>query len=402
MSSTWRNMFVNAAIVVVSLTVSYLVFSFITFRILLPNWSLNVRPYFTEMVDVLVQNSKAGYVPHDYIALLGDSYAAGHGDWLLSAKGNRAKDFHSAHVLHDLTGRDVITLGRAGAGSAQAMVRQPSRVFGEHCFFFPKLEAPRQVFVYFYEGNDLYDNIVLIQRVAPRTSGDARAAVIRHVEANYTASPRLHCLGQFAKTVSSTARFLISYRNDGPGLRSASNRIVTARGIEPTDKLQQPGALDAADTELALWLFDYALAWLQRNFPTTVVTMVYLPAPASIYRYAVPWVETPTGGGSSPEQIYTPSQKMCQEIRALSLARGVRFIDMRPFLRAAAAERPIHGPRDWEHFNEVGYRALGQGLARMLDHPASTPCRDWGDGANVAAGTDSSSPAVRPNADIGR
>ena len=75
--------------------------------------------------------------------------------------------------------------------------------------------------------------------------------------------------------------------------------------------------------------------------------------------------------------IYAASQRTCEEIRALSLARGARFIDMRPALRAAAASAVIHGPQDWNHFNDSGYRVLGETLARTMDESASTGCVDW-------------------------
>jgi hypothetical protein len=50
---------------------------------------------------------------------------------------------------------------------------------------------------------------------------------------------------------------------------------------------------------------------------------------------------------------------------------------MRPALRAAAATTVIHGPRDWNHFNNAGYRVLGETLARTIDETASTECADW-------------------------
>src|SRR5215813_3862794 len=107
----------NLALVVVSLAVTYLAASFVIFRFLLPHLSLNLHPHFPDIAEVFAQTSKAGAVPRDYIALLGDSYAEGQGDGLLAAGGDRAKFMHSAHVLQRLTGRDVVSLGIGGAGS---------------------------------------------------------------------------------------------------------------------------------------------------------------------------------------------------------------------------------------------------------------------------------------------
>jgi hypothetical protein len=64
-----------------------------------------------------------------------------------------------------------------------------------------------------------------------------------------------------------------------------------------------------------------------------------------------------------------------QKIR-VAIAQGIGFIDTRPTLRAPASATPLHGPRDWNHLNESGYRALGTYLARRIAGPASDNCDD--------------------------
>jgi len=59
---------------------TYFVAEFVFFRVLLPSMPLQLRPHLPDVADVLVQNSKSSFVPHDYVALLGDSYAEGIGD----------------------------------------------------------------------------------------------------------------------------------------------------------------------------------------------------------------------------------------------------------------------------------------------------------------------------------
>ena len=157
MRPSFRAALANALLLFVSIGVTWLVASFVIFRFLLPHLSLNLHPHFPDIAEVFAQTSKADTAPHDYIALLGDSYAEGQGDGLLAANGDRAKFVHSAHILHRLTGRDVVSLGLGGAGSVQAMVRQPARILLGDCFLYPRLEQPRQILVYFYEGNDLVD-----------------------------------------------------------------------------------------------------------------------------------------------------------------------------------------------------------------------------------------------------
>ena len=69
--------FANALLLFVSIAVTYLVASFVIFRFLLPHLSLNLHPHFPDIAEVFAQTSKAGTVPRDYIALLGDSMRRG-------------------------------------------------------------------------------------------------------------------------------------------------------------------------------------------------------------------------------------------------------------------------------------------------------------------------------------
>ena len=81
--------------------------------------------------------------------------------------------------------------------------------------------------------------------------------------------------------------------------------------------------------------------------------------------------------------IYKKSQKICEMIRGVTLAQGIDFIDTRPTFRAAAAQRPMHGPKDWMHLNENGYRVLGSYLAKRLGAPAADACDDRWDAADT-------------------
>jgi hypothetical protein len=83
--------------------------------------------------------------------------------------------------------------------------------------------------------------------------------------------------------------------------------------------------------------------------------------------------------------VYAKSQEICEKIREVSIAQGIGFIDTRPALRAAASARPLHGPRDWNHLNESGYRALGTYLARQIAAPASDHCDDRWDAPKESA-----------------
>src|SRR5512140_385907 len=112
----------NLLVVVVSVVVTYLALQLVFFRLVLTNVQLPVRPWLPETAGVLVQTTKAAAVPRNYVAIMGDSYAEGLGDWLLQAGDDDSRGFNAAHVIHEMTGWDVVSFGKAGAGSAEAFV----------------------------------------------------------------------------------------------------------------------------------------------------------------------------------------------------------------------------------------------------------------------------------------
>ena len=140
-------------------------------------------------------------------------------------------------------------------------------------------------------------------------------------------------------------------------------------------------------------MYERSLLWLRRHYPGVPITIVYLPSPSAVYRYANPEVVSwnvyvgsdPNKPGKplyvngrkfTPEAIYRNSQFICEGIRAISLQLGAAFIDTRPAMRSAASKRALHGPRDWDHFNEAGYRMLGSLVAARLRERPTDACND--------------------------
>jgi hypothetical protein len=169
---------------------------------------------------------------------------------------------------------------------------------------------------------------------------------------------------------------------------------VIAGAPTAVPELQVP-SMALAESEIAdgIMVFERSLAWLRRNFPAAPATVVYIPSPATIYRHAVPEIvgrdlydvaaSRKSGqlvlleGQMFPvSQVYARSQRICEGIRAASLKNGGGFIDTRAELRAAGARQAVHGPRDWRHVNEAGYRIIGGLVARHIDERPADACDD--------------------------
>ncbi len=391
---------INTSLVLGSLIVFYLIAELIFFRLLLPHVSLYLRPHLPDRADFFLQKSKAGYVPHDYIALVGDSYAQGMGDWLLSIGGKSDLPYHSADVLHELLGNDVASFGRAAAGSAEAMVLRVTRIYGDaDCYLFPPVEKPKHFLIYFYEGNDIDDNYRLLQHDIRLAGADIRPSIDKFLDNEYGLVSSWRCHGHFGDMIFRLTRFVIrDYFADHHVIDLPPvNRIMIAGVPTGTPELQVPSVgLDDTAMGAGFVVYERSLAWFRRKFPDVPTTVVYIPSPASLYRHAESEVIAKDvylpamnqarighpvvidGPRFAVSAIYANSQKVCEKIRKMSLDQGTEFIDPRPILRKAAAERPLHGPRDWNHFNETGYRLLGTLLAaRIGEHPTDACDDRW-------------------------
>ena len=361
----------NTALVLVSVLLTYFLVEFIFFRVLLPNMPLQLRPHLPDVADVLVQNSKSGFVPHDYIALLGNSYAEGMGDWLWQTEGNRAKPFHSANVIHDLTGRDVVSFGKGGAGSAEGIVERPAGVFsGNSCYLFPSIEPPSQMFIYYYEGNDVEDNLFFEYKVQTRYGHVDTQTIDRYLNEQYAKGNPWDCHLELLDTTTRMVKFLYEYYVSGADFFSCTtgenakyhNRLLVNGQTVQAPALQGP-ALGTGDDGIrgAMAVLDRSLNWLQHRFPGVPTTVIYIPSPLSVYHLEGEEVShcLKITYRAPADKVDPNSNFISDLVQKSAMSQGLAFLDARPTMRALAATTVIHGPRDWAHFNEAGYRALG-------------------------------------------
>ena len=395
MLSRLKQFCANATVSVVSLLLTYLVCEFLFFRFMLPEMSYNIRPFLPDRADFFMQNSKSHYVPHDYVALLGDSYAAGVGDWLLTSGGLSDKPYHSANVIHDLTGRDVASFGRVNIGSAQAMVQRVTRILDDgYCYLFPEIEPPRRLVVYFYEGNDFADNYELLLHDVKPQAGDLAPQVDAFLRDHYARPSPWACHGHFGEMLWRMGRYAVKYSWRPPpaviDLPATMNPLVIGGETRMASDFQAPPLLmSESEIGAAVTVYGRSLAWLHARFPNVPITVVYVPSAPSVYRHGsatvlLKEVFAPSDPGGPAFKyalpvpsatIFAKSQMACTRIREAT-PEGVAFIDARPAFRRAATQAPVHGPRDWNHPNELGYRTLGALVAEKIDQRDHDACDD--------------------------
>ena len=144
-----------------TIAVTYLLLEFVGFRFFLPYLPLKLHGSLPKGIRILAQPSKRSMIPREYIALVGDSYARGDGDWLLDSNAGGNPGFHSANLIYQATGRDVVAFGAPGAGSLTGLVSAPIGQFRYINASWPHaLTPPGVILVYFYSGNDFNNNLL--------------------------------------------------------------------------------------------------------------------------------------------------------------------------------------------------------------------------------------------------
>lgn len=383
-----RTLLQNGALIILSLAAGYLVIEFLLFPQLLTFVPLKLHFAIKEELRVLAQSSKKSVTPGRYLALFGDSYSQGYGDWLLDVDPDTNAPYHSAHVLHELTGREVITFGKSGSGSLSEMVGHPIRWLDYiDRAWVADLPDPEEILVYFYEGNDLNDNLAdLKARFSDRNYEPSRiyepAYFRRFIQKEVIGTSPFgnsgwedylffsHFLGQTFDSFKKGENTLIGPENISPGPGIINRVRVGGREISVPDGLQSPALeLSSGEIHLGVFLFEQALQALRQRFPKTPVTVVYLPSVLSCYEITSPYVSVQIyDQGREPNyparQVHQRSDFIAGRIRAAALKQKIPFLDTRPALRRLGRRQLFHGPKDWKHYNREGYTVLAKAIYR--------------------------------------
>lgn len=391
---TLKKLFQNFLLVLISLVAGYGLLEFVVFPKLLDKVPLKLHFAVNENIRILVQSSKDEVIPENYTALFGDSYSQGYGDWLLDANPNLNSPYHSAHVLHNITGRNVITFGKSGSGSLSGLVGNPINWLNyiRQSRLGP-IPDPQEILVYFYEGNDLNDNLEdLKKRYINRDYDPSKvydetyfrnfinSEVIRsNVIPNDNWRQTLYFTDFLKHTVDSLETkksTLIAPENISPGAGNINRILLNGKQIAIPDGLQSP-ALELTEGEIHLTttVFEQSLKYMREHFQGIPVTVVYLPSVLSCYEVVSPYVSIQIydNGRESNYPSYLVrqrSEEIATMIRTISKQENARFIDARPALRALGRKQIFHGPKDWKHYNKDGYTALAKTIIEKMSPPS--------------------------------
>jgi hypothetical protein len=315
--------------------------------------------------------------------------------------------FHSAHVIEDVTGRDVLSFGLPGSGSVRSAISNP--VAGLHylrSLISAEFPDPSWIVVYFYEGNDLTENWMYYEKtfLTDHAPAEYDNPAIFDDYINKVALGRQH-LYLAAGASSWKSRLFFSrfswrlfaekclgrkfFRKKYPGEfgliyvpenrwqprksdESINHAVIAGQTVALPDNLQGP-SMDLSPEQLqhAVGTFDKALEWSRHHFPETRFAVVYIPSVLSTYELAGEQVEAQNYFSDSNTSFSVTALKqrhewIRDEIARVSARQGLPFVDVTPDLQAAATNSTLHGPNDWNHLGRDGYRVLGESVAKRL------------------------------------
>ena len=254
---------------------------------------------------VLAQSSKAGRIPENYIAIAGDSYAQGKGDWLLDIDPNTNDAFHSAHVLQELSGRDVISFGKGGASNIKGWVREPIAKYQFiHDNIDESLTKPEIILAYFYAGNDLLDNVLDIRESFIPRYGEVALEDDMAWNEFFETSIEGCRVGPYSGMNSNfgwlpRATFKVLQKELKPGkagdelgdirIRKTGkvNSVrINGKEVYLPDRLQSPALeLSQSETDQAFLVFTRSLEYLKNCFNESQVVVVYIPSVIESYSW---------------------------------------------------------------------------------------------------------------------
>ena len=357
---------------------------------------------------ILAQSSKKSQLPHAYIALAGDSYAVGAGDWLEEVRENSffgSPDYSPAHLIHKKTGIDVVSFGQGGVGSFGGIWAEPVAQFLYiNSVKDYRLSPPRYFLVFFYEGNDIYDNIQFITKKLKLTGKEIQK------EINLTRLPE-SLNSEFEKVLNgdfekSFRKNMLFTRSIFQGISNLMDELVSLNknqkvyfsypqsplnialmngektplpvhlqapplfGLSLFDKKRQ---LTEKGLKVGLYVFEQTLAMIAGFFPQTEIKVIFIPSPLSSYQMVSPSVSY-RGYMQVNNLVETTVVKqkhieLCEAIQEIASSNNSSFINTTKSLRKASSMEIIHGPIDWDHFNKRGYQVLSADLAGIFLQP---------------------------------
>jgi len=398
----FKNLIINLITITISVFICLLIINFTLIKIsskqLLPRslaGSLpnNLFTYYPDTYDK--KNFKS------YVAVLGDSMAQGGGDAYLSGK----KDYSIIHHLHNINNINYLIFARAGYSSISSVSNLVKLYkLSNQSFLFDDLKKPDSILFVFNEGLNLHSNTTeyrKFKRDNEKISAYTLRRINQNIELNYldylnNSYPLLPFLGKFyesfeimfhkiasAKNIEDI-KLLVSSRlrklfgktivlNDVP-----KNNLTWTNSIKNHSNIKNIRPIQGASLHLtkdeiktAIEIFFESIKYIQAWSNDKKIQIVYIPSAISSYTWDEPIVffyrdhylgpKTTNNKTNNSNSIFIRKQ-----IKNFSINNNIEFLDTTSEVFKNGENLVLHGPLDWGHFNDRGYKIISNFIIENL------------------------------------
>lgn len=303
-------------------------------------------------------------------AILGDSNAQGMGD----AYSDGIYNYSSAHYLNDKTKENFLIFGASGSGSiysAKNLVDNFNTY--KYSWIFPDLDKPEAIYFFFYEGNDLNNNIDHMK---------ARIAIGESIE-NFVnrmiEEPSNHwyidAYIPFGRIIYNYFRInLIKIMKDDPPktteLTFPNSLSIPGHSVSVGTLQSSAVELTEEEIEKSLAVLFSSVIYLQEWSRKSKIIIVYLPSAVSSYSWDEP-IEIQKYSSNNVrfttnENNRNISGNIRERIREFCVSLNFSFVDTTPAITKLGSSKFAHGPKDWKHFNSDGYAAIASAIIEQI------------------------------------
>ena len=345
-----------------------------------------------------------------YDAILGDSYSQGAGDAYLSGM----KNFTLAHHLHKNYNKNYLNFGRGGYGSISAvsnliLINKLSNLPN----LIEDLEKPKSIIFIFYEGNDLEENIFEYNSLK-KSKENISDFVSRRIEENTKLSNidkltnifpilvfikkiYMHFLWHMENLINKIAEAdnlkeslsLINERvkklfghtivlNEPDTNLATYINSIKEHNVYNIQPLQSAAVvLTQEEILISLEIFKESIKYLKSWSQVENIIVLYIPSPISLYNWEEPITyefKNPTNGvigeikQTTNKKNTSNSIFIRNKINSFSKENNFHFLDTTHYLIGKGKKIILHGPLDWRHFNNEGYKNASNYLIENISN----------------------------------
>ena len=376
---------------------------------------LRLSVHFSGPTRVLTQYTKENFFPKKYFCLVGDSYAHGHGPWLYQNVSSWGQpNYASQHIVKNRLEKDIITFGYPGFGNLGTSVSAAVELNFLKDSLMYSLEYPQHIAYFFYEGNDLVNNIHELEKrgtpVYDENSSISSCDIEQILLNEFNRKSKTFNLTNYSLTLNLLFGVFVDFfeRLDSKSIEAENNanhsqdlksnkednlvEVLTPKSpkniirVSDTDHVfnisDGPGLLlTDHERQLSFLALEKCIKFLKNQFQNSEISVVFIPSSLSIYQFSserikpAHWVLSGKTDGFRTEFSPSDAWNLCdynrKTVREITKRNKVNLIDTVDKFRAKAKSQLLHDEVDRLHFNEQGYTILGNAIAQAIEEMSS-------------------------------